>query len=413
MLDLGSPVALNLVPDTVEEYRERVLKRALPPLIASAFLLLAGWVVSSDSNPLQATNLRYVPGPSVLSGFALLATLVVAVQVQARSLKIAHKRSNPGQVDFLGWMCWVIMLAGSSMMIVALVQSFDVSGSPIQIHVDGLRAAGSGIFGSLIILFASDAVEHAQLLNEQSQEFIREQIRDKQVLLRSYPKSRYSVARPYTQLILLFVVCPALNGILAAFWLGGRAIVPALIASIIIAVLALYQLSKLCELWYLRKWWSLTGNIALGALFWVLFASAFLAAGSELAAAGRWGTTALDAFGGLFRFCGFYLTLTTLPLYLGLWMCRTSAGGRGLILDVAVRRTLWQLLGHRKRYYRRQDQANTAHSRVRGEVVQVIGKRRNQLLSGLLVAIGMVLVAGGTWLVVLGPPTFAAMFPGQ
>ncbi|PRB41830.1 hypothetical protein CQ020_17315 [Arthrobacter sp. MYb23] len=413
ILDQLSPKVLDRVLEEAEAYRGRLLKRTLAHLLVSIVVGLFVWIASLNLDLSDTPILRRIPGASVLSGFGLLATLVVAVQIQARSLKITDKRKHPGPVEFLDMACRVISLAATGLMILSFGQSFDFSSWPNPPRFDALRGLGSLALGGLLSLFASDAAEHSQLVDTQADAYLRKLVREKKSVLKALPRRRFGAPRrPTCHIVLMFAIYPVSSGIVAASLAGGKAFIPTVLITAGLAYLAVDRLSKICVLWYNKQWWSVTGSVAMGVLLWVIFTSPFVVAALEVAAGGRWGVKAVDILGGLFQFLAFYMVLTAFPFYAGAWMCCSSGRGRGLVLEVAVRKTLRQLLALRRRTPLHMGAASRARP-IGGPFMRILSGMRRRAPMVALAAIGVVFVLGVSWLVVFGPGAVSKLFPGQ
>ncbi|WP_284753223.1 hypothetical protein [Arthrobacter sp. efr-133-R2A-120] len=416
--DLG---VLERVPDDVQEYRRRVLKRIIPAWVCSVLNLLAMWVVSSSQTFSERFSFRSIPGESLLAGFGLLATLVVAVQVHARSLRRSDKRNKPGPAEFLGWVCWVILLAVTGLTTLGVAQSFDFSRFPSFPTFNVLHGLGSLVFGVLIALFASDAAEHAKLLEAQSEAYRWKEIRDTETLLKGLPSGRPAVASQTVQLLVLFVGCPVLCGMAGWLWFGVTAAFAGAVASPLLGWLAFSQLRKLCVLWYAKKPWPLLGNLAMGVLLWLLFAAVFLEAGLQLAIDGSLGADGATIVKKLFRFMAFYVLLTSLPFYVAIWGCRTYGAGRmrGIVIESAMRTQARRLLELRNIPVQRRLSLVATTRRANDWLKQhehAFKKLRPihiKLSLVLLILLGATVAAGVTWLVVFGPPTLFALFPDE
>ena len=188
ILDQLSPKVLDRVLKEAEAYQGRLLKRTLAHLLVSIVVGLFVWIASLNLDLSDTPISRRTPGASVLSGFGLLATLVVAVQIQARSLKITDKRKHIGPVEFLDMACRVISLAATGLMILSFGQSFDFSSWPNPPRFDALRGLGSLALGGLLSLFASDAAEHSQLVDTQADAYLWKLVREKKSVLKALPR---------------------------------------------------------------------------------------------------------------------------------------------------------------------------------------------------------------------------------
>ncbi|TQS91700.1 hypothetical protein EU811_14395 [Arthrobacter sp. TS-15] len=413
ILDHLSPKVLVRVMEEAEAYRGRLLKRTLAHLLVSIVVWLFVWMASLNVDMSYNPILRRIPGASVLSGFGLLATLVVAVQLQARSLKITDKRKHPGPVEFLDMACRVISLAATGLMMVSFGQSFDFGSWPNPPRFDAVRGLGSLALGGLLSLFASDAAEHSKLVDTTADAYLWKLVREKKSVLRALPQRRVGAPRrPTCHVVIMFAIYPVSSGIVAASLAGGKAFIPTVVITAGLASLAVDRLSKICVLWYNKQWWSVTGSVAMGILLWAIFTSPFMVAALDMAAGGRWGVKATEILGGLFQFLAFYMVLTAFPFYAGAWMCYSSARGRGLVLEVAVRKTLRQLLALRRRTALHTGAASKERP-IGGPVMRILSGMTRRAPIIALAATGVIFVLGVSWLVVFGPGTVSELFPGQ
>ncbi|MFF1829495.1 hypothetical protein [Paenarthrobacter sp. NPDC058040] len=370
-------------------------------------------MISNAPNFSGGFVLRGLPGSSILASYGVLGTLVVAVQLHARALRRSGKRRHPGPTEFLDWMCWIILLAVCALTTVSITQHVALGTPPNPARIDILGVAGSFVFGALIALFASDAAEHAKLLEGQSRSYDAGKVSDAAARLAALPKGRPSSSVWVGQLILLAVACPALSCAAAAVWVGPQAVFPTFVGSLLTVVAVTLHIPRLCAFWYAKKWWSLAGSLLCGWFYWVLLGLAFLMAGLDMAAEGRFGTEAVDVFGKLLRPTALYVLVTALPFYVGLWMCGTSSRGRGFMAHLALRRAVRHM--HKLRHLPLRPvlpRHLLAVRRILGQGLKGITTvHRRSLTLILLCAIGVALAVVIAWLSYFGPHALASTFP--
>ncbi|MBT2533978.1 hypothetical protein J7E83_17980 [Arthrobacter sp. ISL-48] len=327
--------ATERLRDELSRYQWKLLKRVFPAWILSSVVLFYFWQVADYPEDATEVSLRSVSGSIILSGFGVLATLVVAIQVLARSTRRNHKRSRPGPVEFLGWACWLVLLADTGLTTLAMLQSFDLSRWPNRVAVDATRAMGSLVFGVLIALFASDAAEHA----ERTDAYRRKEIQDSEDVLARMPLGHPTRRQQTIQAFVLLAGCPAISGIAAFCWFTPSVALAGTVVSALLGVVAFYSIRTLCVLHYLRRPWALLRHLAVGILFWALFGSAFLVGIFQAILGGAFGTDDTVVAEKLFRYIAFYVLVTISPFYAATWMCRTfgSKRLRGLVLNSAAR----------------------------------------------------------------------------
>jgi len=324
------------VPDDVRNYRRKVTRRVREPLVFSVVGILGMWVLSVSSMS-PKYPFPSISGSAMLAGFGILATLVVAVQVLARSLRTRDKRRGPGPVEFLGWLCWIILLADTGLATLVVFRSFFLISDPDNRQVQMLVGLTALVLGTLIALIASDAAEHAKLLETQTAACRVQEIREAEQLVRAFPERGPSPRQRVIQWLVLFPGCPALCSLAGGIWFGLNAAIAGGLGSVVLGLLAYRRARKLCVLWYSKKTWSLVGTVFEGVFFWVIFGLILISAVLQAAPRGSLGHDEMTKATQLMRFLAFYIVVTALPLYTAGWLCRTYDSCRGIILDSAAR----------------------------------------------------------------------------
>jgi hypothetical protein len=140
--------------DPVKHYWAKIGERILGPACVSLLGIVLMWLFTEVLDPFSRHNMPSVSGTAMLAGFGILATLVVAVQVLARTIKPQDKHNNPDAVDVLDGLCRLILLSDTGLTSLVLVQWVTKD----TLSHGFLEVLAAIIFGFLIAMIAGDAL---------------------------------------------------------------------------------------------------------------------------------------------------------------------------------------------------------------------------------------------------------------